>query len=151
MLPSYRNQSINLLCTSIDWFLYEGNTGTRWVNLKKKSNLELLKSCKVVKYFVHDCSRWQTFEVRQSNNMIIWIQVRKCCYNIVVIHQLKIYAKFSILRRFIFNIEKQGNRFKVNIAILRPYSTSNHVHIHEQSLNIEILQLQKPLGLRYLQ
>ena len=25
---SYRNQSIDLLCKSIDWFLYEGNTGT---------------------------------------------------------------------------------------------------------------------------
>ena len=28
VLPSYRNQSIDLLCKSIDWFLYEGNTGT---------------------------------------------------------------------------------------------------------------------------
>ena len=28
VLPSYRNQSIDLLCESIDWFLYEGNTGT---------------------------------------------------------------------------------------------------------------------------
>ena len=27
VLPSYRNQSIDLLCKSIDWFLYEGNTG----------------------------------------------------------------------------------------------------------------------------
>ena len=28
VLTSYRNQSIDLLCKSIDWFLYEGNTGT---------------------------------------------------------------------------------------------------------------------------
>ena len=28
LLPSYRNQSIDVLCKSIDWFLYEGNTGT---------------------------------------------------------------------------------------------------------------------------
>ena len=28
VLPSYRNESIDLLCKSIDWFLYEGNTGT---------------------------------------------------------------------------------------------------------------------------
>ena len=28
VLPSYRNQSIDLLCKSIDWFIYEGNTGT---------------------------------------------------------------------------------------------------------------------------
>ena len=28
VLPSYRNQSIDLIRKSIDWFLYEGNTGT---------------------------------------------------------------------------------------------------------------------------
>ena len=28
VLPSYRNQSIDLLSKSIDWFLYEGNTST---------------------------------------------------------------------------------------------------------------------------
>ena len=28
LLPSYRNQLIDLLCKSVDWFLYEGNTGT---------------------------------------------------------------------------------------------------------------------------
>ena len=28
VLPSYRNQSTDLLCKSIDWFLYEGNTET---------------------------------------------------------------------------------------------------------------------------
>ena len=33
MLPSYRNQSIDLHSKSIDWFLYEGNTGTYWVNI----------------------------------------------------------------------------------------------------------------------
>ena len=33
VLPSYRSQSIDLLCKSIDWFLYEGNTGTYWVNI----------------------------------------------------------------------------------------------------------------------
>ena len=32
MMPSYRNQSTDLLCKSIDCFLYEGNTGTWWVN-----------------------------------------------------------------------------------------------------------------------
>ena len=28
VFPSYRNQQIDLYCKSIDWFLYEGNTGT---------------------------------------------------------------------------------------------------------------------------
>ena len=32
MFPSYRNQSIDLLCKPTDWFLYEGNTGIQWVN-----------------------------------------------------------------------------------------------------------------------
>ena len=32
VLRSYKNQSIDLLCKSIDWFLYEGSTGTQWVN-----------------------------------------------------------------------------------------------------------------------
>ena len=32
VLPSYRNQSINLLCKSIDWFLYGVNTGIYCVN-----------------------------------------------------------------------------------------------------------------------
>ena len=32
VLPSYRSQLIDLLFKSINWFLYEGNTGTSWVN-----------------------------------------------------------------------------------------------------------------------
>ena len=28
VLPSYKNQSIDLPCKSVDWFQYEGNTGT---------------------------------------------------------------------------------------------------------------------------
>ena len=32
MLPSFRNQSIGLLCKSIDWFLYGGNTSTLNIN-----------------------------------------------------------------------------------------------------------------------
>ena len=30
---SHRNQSIDLLCKLIDWFLYEGNIGTYWCHL----------------------------------------------------------------------------------------------------------------------
>ena len=33
MFPSYRNQSINLHCKSIDWFLYEGNIGMKKVKI----------------------------------------------------------------------------------------------------------------------
>ena len=31
-LPSYRKQSIHLQSKSIDWFLYDGNFGVKWVN-----------------------------------------------------------------------------------------------------------------------
>ena len=29
MFPSYRNESTDLYCKSIDWFLYVGNTGMK--------------------------------------------------------------------------------------------------------------------------
>ena len=32
VLPSYRNKSIDLNSKSIDWFLYEGNTGISYPN-----------------------------------------------------------------------------------------------------------------------
>ena len=38
VLPSYRNQSIDLHSKSIDWFLYEGNTGISWVNLNNRND-----------------------------------------------------------------------------------------------------------------
>ena len=34
MLPSYRNQSIDLHSQTFDWFLYVGNTGNYWVNVQ---------------------------------------------------------------------------------------------------------------------
>ena len=33
MFPADRNQPIDLLCKSIDWFLYEEDKGRVWVNL----------------------------------------------------------------------------------------------------------------------
>ena len=33
MFPSYRNQSVDLLRKSADWFLYDGNVGRSWVKL----------------------------------------------------------------------------------------------------------------------
>ena len=33
MLPSFRNHSIDLLRKSIDWFLYKGTIGIKWVNV----------------------------------------------------------------------------------------------------------------------
>ena len=39
VLPSYRNQSIDLDSKSIDWFLHEGNTGIQWVNEYIRRNI----------------------------------------------------------------------------------------------------------------
>ena len=40
-LPSYRNQAIDLLCKSIDWFLHEGNTSIKWIKLPATFNNSL--------------------------------------------------------------------------------------------------------------
>ena len=48
LLPSYRNQSIDLLCKSIDWFLYEGNTGTKWLK-----QMFCLNNIRLVRYYVN--------------------------------------------------------------------------------------------------
>ena len=45
VLPSYRNQSIEMLCKSVDWFLYEGNTGIWWVNWMKDLKLKKWAFC----------------------------------------------------------------------------------------------------------
>ena len=45
VLPSYRNKSINLHRKSVDWFLYEGNTGTQWVKLIECLLVSFLISC----------------------------------------------------------------------------------------------------------
>ena len=52
MLHQYRNQSIDLHCKSIGWFLNEGNIGMIWVRKSfnkrfRKKNLENLNSLKV--------------------------------------------------------------------------------------------------------
>ena len=38
VLPSYRNQSIDLHRKSIDWFLHEGNTDNKWVKKTREVN-----------------------------------------------------------------------------------------------------------------
>ena len=38
VLPSYRNHSIDLLCKSIDWFLYECNTGINRSNTSSRKS-----------------------------------------------------------------------------------------------------------------
>ena len=42
VLPSYRHQSIDLLCKSIDWFLYEGNTGGKCINADVSKNANIM-------------------------------------------------------------------------------------------------------------
>ena len=45
VLPSYRSQSIDLRCKWIDWFLYEGNTGTYGLNNSKMMFNASISSC----------------------------------------------------------------------------------------------------------
>ena len=56
VLPSYRNESIDLQSKSIDWFLYEGNTGIQWV----KSPAINARSLDKFSLFLIDtiCSSW---------------------------------------------------------------------------------------------
>ena len=42
VLPLYRNRTIDLLCKSVDWFLYNGNTG-----LNGKVDVWLMKTVKI--------------------------------------------------------------------------------------------------------
>ena len=41
--PSYRNQSIDLFCKSVDWFLYDGNFGETFIIFFKALKIDLSK------------------------------------------------------------------------------------------------------------
>ena len=58
VFPLYRNQSIDLLCKSIVWFLYEDNTSTWWVKAKI-SLYATVTSCKTERFNVSICYRTQ--------------------------------------------------------------------------------------------
>ena len=47
---SYKNQSIDLQCKSIDWFLYEENIGKRKVNVCKQTDFRDLWQLRVWNY-----------------------------------------------------------------------------------------------------
>ena len=49
VLPSYRNQSIDFLRKSTDWFLYEGNTGISCVEMKSKARIYFIYLCLLLK------------------------------------------------------------------------------------------------------
>ena len=51
VLPSYRNQSIDLHRKSIDWFLYEGGTGIKWVNSVIKYLVRFRHHLLVLRYY----------------------------------------------------------------------------------------------------
>ena len=65
VLPSYRNQSIDL-SKSIDWFLYAGNTGIWWVNHTPLWYFELwVRSAH--SWYKMSCRRLAKFVKRNSN------------------------------------------------------------------------------------
>ena len=49
VLLSYRNQSIDFLRKSTDWFLYEGNTGISCVEMKSKARIYFIYLCLLLK------------------------------------------------------------------------------------------------------
>ena len=50
MLPSNRNQSIDLLRKSIDWFLYEGNTGIYSVKHIENVTIKVFRNYQLFRY-----------------------------------------------------------------------------------------------------
>ena len=88
VLPSYRNQSIDLICKSIDWFLYESNTGIQWVKASEEAELHilhekqvifrksLLKATYICKYF------FKVNHLYSYSHLIIHKFRKKCFWNI---------------------------------------------------------------------
>ena len=93
VLPSYRNQSIDLLCKSIDWFLYEGNTGIYWVNYEQIHCTHLVS-------FVNDFDTFSSDE--------LWSDFRKAyIYGSLVLHN-----KFSKIYRISMNMQQLKDGFR---------------------------------------
>ena len=68
MLSSYRNLSTDLLCKSIDWFPYDGNTGISWVKSRKLfSNLTLFVGSNNISISL-DCLSNNFFTKRSAQN-----------------------------------------------------------------------------------
>ena len=59
VLLSYRNQSIDLLCKSIDWFLYEGNVDISWfTELRTDISMQVFcKQCFAIAGFTNNTSK----------------------------------------------------------------------------------------------
>ena len=93
VLPSYRNQSIDLLCKSIDWFLYEGNTGIYWVNYEHIHCTHLVS-------FVNDFDTFSSDE--------LWSDFRKA----YIYGSLVLYNKFSKIYRISMNMQQLKDGFR---------------------------------------
>ena len=70
VLPSYRNQSINLLCNLIDWFLYEGNTGILIAVFQKVYSCYMLAAHKKGTHQVNDCKTLVKMFSFNFNNLV---------------------------------------------------------------------------------
>ena len=99
VLPSYRNQSIDLLCKSIDWFLCEGNTGIGFLtnglfSFRFTSNNETLWPVYLLfKSFVEYCALSLYF---------------KCHVHVVYLTKMKILTYTSYQQHFDLYIEIHG-------------------------------------------
>ena len=63
LFPSYRNQSIDLLCKSIDWSLYEDNTGILWIN----GGLHFYNTSATHRSSHQRCSTWSVKKKKKKN------------------------------------------------------------------------------------
>ena len=86
VLPSYRNQSI-------DWFLYEGNTGIYWVNYEQIHCTHLVP-------FVNDFNTFSSDE--------LWSDFRKA----YIYGSLVLYNKFSKIYRISMNMQQLKDGFR---------------------------------------
>ena len=115
VFPSYRSQSIDLRCKSIDWFLYEGNTGTYGLNNSKMMFNASISSCwKCFSLVDYRCFRnWiETYlldkimldgksKIRvawylQTSNFVLIITKKKLSF---CFHYIVAYLNFFIVRK----------------------------------------------------
>ena len=85
VLPSYRNQSIDMHSKSIDWFQYEGDTGNYWVNVILIFVLTngFLKEQLTTRILKHSMLRFVSFRWLQSRRFLVRF-LQNIFYEIVV-------------------------------------------------------------------
>ena len=74
MSLSHRNQSIDLLCKSIAWFLYDGNTGCKWNKWWFMGSMELFQMADI------KFSLEKSLE-KSSTKIFLFRKIRNRCFS----------------------------------------------------------------------